>query len=56
LVQLTNGSPPSTNYTYYDGITTPTNITTGTTYSIRALYFGQNDAEPFVAAKVRQNP
>jgi hypothetical protein len=56
LVQLTNGTPPATNSTVYDGVTVSTNITSGSTYSIRALYFGENDAEPFVAAKVRQNP
>jgi hypothetical protein len=55
LVELTSGTPPSTNSTYYDGITTQTNITSGLTYSVRALYFGQFDAFPFVAAKVRQN-
>jgi len=58
LVQLT-GTPPSTsssNATNYDGISVPTNITVGDTYSSRALYFGQFDALPFVAAKVRQNP
>jgi hypothetical protein len=56
LVELTNGTPPATNSTYYDGITASTNITNGDTYSVRALYFGQNSAYPFVAAKVRQNP
>lgn len=56
LVELTNGTPPSTNTTVYDGVTNSTNINTGQTYSIRALYFGQLDAFPFVAAKVRQNP
>jgi hypothetical protein len=57
LVQLT-GTPPSTstsNATNYDGITASTSITVGDTYSSRALYFGQFDAMPFVAAKVRQN-
>ncbi len=56
LVELTSGTPPSTNVTNYDGVTSPTSIVSGDTYSIRALYFGQFDAYPFVAAKVRQNP
>ncbi|MGA2810948.1 MAG: hypothetical protein ABSG16_06070 [Candidatus Acidiferrum sp.] len=56
LVELTSGTPPSTNSTNYDGVSSPTSIVSGDTYSIRALYFGQFDAYPFVAAKVRQNP
>jgi hypothetical protein len=56
LVELTTGVPPAANSTFYDGVTAPTNITAAATYSIRALYFGQSDAFPFVAAKVRQNP
>ena len=56
LVELTNGTPPTTNTTFYDGVTNSTNISSGQTYSIRALYFGQLDSFPFVAAKVRQNP
>jgi hypothetical protein len=56
LVEFTSGTPPSTNSTNYDGVSSPGNITSGDTYSIRALYFGQNDTYPFVAAKVRQNP
>jgi hypothetical protein len=57
LVQLT-GTPPSTstsNATNFDGVTTPTNITNGDTYSVRALFFGQFNTFPFVAGKVRQN-
>jgi hypothetical protein len=55
LIELTSGTPPSTNSTNFDGVTTPTNIVSGSTYSVRALYFGQFDAFPLVAAKVRQN-
>jgi len=55
LVELTSGTPPTTNSTNYDGISNSTGITTGSTYSVRALFFGQFDAFPFVAAKVRQN-
>jgi len=55
LVELTAGTPPTTNSTNYDGISNSTGITTGSTYSVRALFFGQFDAFPFVAAKVRQN-
>jgi hypothetical protein len=56
LVELTSGTPPSGATTYYDGVTGPNTITASQTYSIRALYFGQFDATPFVAAKVRLNP
>ena len=56
LVELTSGTPPASSTTNYDGIAAPGNITSGDTYSIRALYFGQFSAFPFVAAKVRQNP
>ena len=55
LVELTSGTPPTTNSTNFDGITDSSGITTGNTYSVRALFFGQFDAFPFVAAKVRQN-
>jgi Domain of unknown function (DUF4382) len=55
LVQLTSGTPPSNNSTNFDGITGPTSITSGNTNSIRALFFGQLNSFPFVAAKVRQN-
>jgi hypothetical protein len=55
LVELTSGAPPATNSTNYDGVSTPTNIVSGDTYSVRGLFFGQLDAYPFVAAKVRQN-
>jgi len=55
VVTVTSGTPPSTNSTDYDGVTGPTNITNGDTYSIRALYLGQANNFPFVAAKVRQN-
>jgi hypothetical protein len=49
VVQLSTGSP-STNY---DGVTNATNLSTGQTASIRALYFGTTAATPFSAAKVR---
>ncbi len=55
LVELTTGTPPANNSTHYDGVTAPTNITNGDTYSVRALYFGQNAGFPLVAGKVRQN-
>lgn len=55
LVELTAGTPPATNSTNYDGISNSSGITSGSTYSVRALFFGQFDAFPFVAAKVRQN-
>jgi uncharacterized protein DUF4382 len=56
LVELTAGAPPSGATTYYDGVSGPNTILASQTYSVRALYFGQFDAFPLVAAKVRQNP
>ena len=54
LVQVTQGSPPSSPSTNYDGVNPSTNpITSGQTVSIRALYFGPSVATPFSAAKVR---
>jgi hypothetical protein len=55
LVELTTGTPPTQNSTHFDGVTSATGIINGTTYSTRALYFGQNASFPFVAGKVRQN-
>jgi hypothetical protein len=55
LVEFTTGTPPTQNSTHFDGVTTSTGIVNGTTYSTRALYFGQNASFPFVAGKVRQN-
>jgi hypothetical protein len=55
LVEFTIGTPPTQNSTHFDGVTSSTGIINGTTYSTRALYFGQNASFPFVAGKVRQN-
>jgi hypothetical protein len=55
LVEFTIGTPPAGNTTHFDGVTTSTNVTNGDTYSVRALFFGQNAGFPFVAGKVRQN-
>jgi Domain of unknown function (DUF4382) len=57
VVQLSNGTPPSSPETNYDGATSASGITAGTTqtFSIRALYFGPFAATPFSAAKVRAN-
>jgi hypothetical protein len=55
LVEFTIGTPPTQNSTHFDGVTSSTGIINGTTYSVRALYFGQNASFPFVAGKVRQN-
>lgn len=55
LVQLSNGTPPSSPSTYYDGVD-PANggsLTSAETVSIRGLYFGATAATPFSAAKVR---
>ena len=55
LVEFTTGTPPTQNSTHFDGVTSSTGVVNGTTYSTRALYFGQNASFPFVAGKVRQN-
>jgi hypothetical protein len=57
LVQLSTGTPPNFAATNYDGVTSASGITAGTsqTYTIRALYFGAVAATPFSAAKVRAN-
>jgi hypothetical protein len=55
LVEFTIGTPPTQNSTHFDGVTSSTGVVNGTTYSTRALYFGQNASFPFVAGKVRQN-
>jgi hypothetical protein len=57
VVQLSNGTPPSSPATNFDGISSASGITAGTseTFSIRALYFGPTSATPFSAAKVRAN-
>jgi hypothetical protein len=57
VVQLSNGTPPSSPATNYDGVTSASGITAGTTqtFSIRALYFGPVATTPFSAAKVRAN-
>jgi hypothetical protein len=57
LVQLSTGTPPNFAATNYDGVTSASGITAGTsqTYTIRALYFGPVAATPFSAAKVRAN-
>jgi hypothetical protein len=57
VVQLSNGTPPSSPATNYDGVTSASGVTAGTTgtFSIRALYFGPVATTPFSAAKVRAN-
>ncbi len=55
LVEFSTGTPPTQNSTHFDGVTSSTGVVNGTTYSTRALYFGQNASFPFVAGKVRQN-
>ncbi len=55
LVEFTTGTPPTQNSTHFDGVTSSTGVVNGTTYSTRALYFGQNASFPFVTGKVRQN-
>lgn len=53
LVQLNQPVAPQTAPTNFDGVTNGTGITTSQTVSFRALYFGQQSAMPFTAAKVR---
>jgi hypothetical protein len=57
VVQLSNGTPPSSPGTNYDGVSSASGITAGTTqtFSMRALYFGPVATTPFSAAKVRAN-
>ena len=53
LVEITQGAPPSTPSTNFDGVTSATALSNPQTVSIRALYFGQTTQMPFSAAKVR---
>jgi hypothetical protein len=53
LVEITQGAPPSTPATNFDGVTSATALSNPQTVSIRALYFGQGTTMPFSAAKVR---
>jgi hypothetical protein len=57
LVEITQGAPPSTPATNFDGVTSATALSNPQTVSIRALYFGGStqapSAMPFSAAKVR---
>jgi len=53
LVEITQGAPPSTPATNFDGVTSATALSSPQTVSIRALYFGQGTLMPFSAAKVR---
>lgn len=57
IVQLSTGSPPNFAATNYDGVSSASGITAGSsqTYTIRALYFGPVAATQFSAAKVRAN-
>jgi hypothetical protein len=53
IVEITQGAPPSTPATNFDGVTSATALSNPQTVSIRALYFGQGTTMPFSAAKVR---
>jgi len=54
LVQLTQGTPPTSAVTNFDGANPSSSpLVTGQTVGIRALYFGGSSATPFSAAKVR---
>ena len=53
LVQITQGAPPSTPATAFDGVTAATALSNPQTVSVRALYFGMGTLTPFSAAKVR---
>jgi hypothetical protein len=53
LVEVTQGAPPTTPATNFDGVTSATALSSPQTVSIRALYFGQGTQMPFSAAKVR---
>ena len=53
LVEITQGAPPTTPATNFDGVTSATALSNPQTVSVRALYFGTATAMPFSAAKVR---